>query len=480
MLAVPLDAVHLPTGTLLHEGLYRLEDEIGRGGYGVTYRATKMDDEVLVAIKECFFPGCRREGEAISPCDDGTQKALDAWGERVLAQAERLRPLQHPHLAHTLEAWRENNTVYLAMELLEGPTLAQVIEARERLPFEEALQHASELAGALDALHERGLVHLDVKPENAILTERGAVLLDFDLVQPSGEADFSTRPLSLAGRIGTPGYAPPEAYGEHAPQGTPSDVYALGATLYFLLGGQTPPSAVDRAAGLEVLPLDIAPHLQEALEAALQLPINARPATIGEFQAMWVPPPAPLPPPDDFAFSQHHASMMQSQLASGVYRVVLTQSDPEFPARCACCFEKADVDTHITINSPSGKRYIPGCQVCLRHQHVARASSNGTGWGAGLSVPIVALGAILCVTSDSSPFQFVLGFLLCICALFVYFASISYGAHKSSRAEEMLKSSCCHSLEPVTYSFNGRVYIWRFKNVLYAEEFKKKNADFVV
>lgn len=194
---------------------------------------------------------------------------------------------------------------------------------------------------------------------------------------------------------------------------------------------------------------------------------------------MWVAPPPPPVPEDDYSFSAHHANFAQSQLATGVYRVVLTRSEAEFPPRCVCCFEKAESDADMTVNSASGKRYVPGCRVCLRHQSMARASSTGTGWGAGLSIPIVSLGAFLCVTSDSI-LQLGLGLLLCLLALFVFFASINYGALKSSRAEEILKSSCCHPLEPVTYNFNGRVYIWRFKNVMYAEEFKKKNAPFVV
>ncbi|BCM90331.1 serine/threonine-protein kinase StkP [Abditibacteriota bacterium] len=479
MILAALDVTALPSDTLLGEGRYRLETEIGRGGYGITYSARRTGSGDLVAIKECVFAGCERDQGKIVCADEDSAKFLEAWGERTLAQAERLRAVSHPHLARVFEAWRENNTVYVAMEWLEGPTLRQHLEEQGPLGMEEALKCAGELAGALAALHEHDLVHLDVKPENAVLTERGAVLLDFDLVQPCGEGDVSTRPLSLAGRIGTPGYAPPESYGERAPQGAASDVYSLGATLYFLLGATTPPSAVDRAAGIELQRLAIAPHLHDALEAALRLPIDARPISMRAFQKMWVPPPPPAVIDDDFAFSAHQANLAQSQLATGVYRVVLTHSEAEFPPRCVCCFEKADRDADILVKSPSGKRYVPGCQLCLRHQSISRASSAGTGWGVGLSVPIVSVGTFLCVTSDSI-LQLGMGLLLCLLALFVFFASINYGALKSSRAEEMLKSSCCHPLEPVTYSFNGRVYIWRFKNVLYAEEFKRKNAPFVV
>ncbi len=469
----------LPEGTLLGEGRFRLEEELGRGGYGITYRARRVENEEMVAVKECVLPGCAREESGLRATGEEGEKALRVWSERVLAQAQQLEGVSHPHLARVFEAWRENNTVYLALELLDGPTLRQHVEQSGPLPFEQALELAGELAQALESLHKSGLLHLDVKPENAVLTSRGAVLMDFDLVQPQGDADLATRPLSLGSRIGTPGYAPPEAYGERAPQLVQSDIYSLGATLYFLLCGQTPPSAVDRAAGLALEPLPIAPHLQNALDAALQLPIGERPASIRAFQQSWTPPPEPPAPEDDYSFSAHHANFAQSQMTSGVYRVVLTKSDAEFPPRCACCFEKADQDTQIVVNSPSGRRYVPGCQACLRHQRVARASASGTGWGALLSLPIVVGGVILCVTSDSF-LQLVFGLSLCVLALFVYFSSISYGALKSSRAEEMLKSSCCNLVEPVTYNFNGTVYIWRFKNVLYAQEFKKKNAGFVV
>lgn len=472
------DTPCLPTDTLLRDGRYRVESELGRGSYGITYRARQLEKGGAVAIKECIFLGCGREGNALITEGEGA-KFLESWGERLLAQSERLSTIEHPHLARIFETWSENNTVYVAMELLEGPTLCQHIESQGALSVEVALQCAQELAGALGTLHEHNLVHLDVKPENAILTERGVVLVDFDLVQPCSETDVSTRPLSLSGRIGTPGYAPPESYGERAPQGAASDVYSLGATLYFFLSANNPPSAVDRAAGLELPHLEITPHLNVALEAALQLAIDARPRSIRAFQEMWLPPATPVVAEDDFSFSAHQANLAQSQLASGVYRVVLTRAEAEFPPRCVCCFEKADVDCDLLVNSPSGRRYVPSCQSCRRHQTMSRAASAGTGWGAGLSVPIVAAGAFLSVTSDSF-LQLMAGLLLCLLALFLFFTSINYGALKSSRAEEMLKSSCCHPLEPVTYNFNGRAYIWRFKNVLYAEEFKKKNLPFVV
>lgn len=465
----------LPEGTLVGHNRYRLESEIGRGGFGITYSARRVEDDFPVAVKECFLPLCTREEGEVGAPDAAGQNALRAWGERVLEQAKHLEEVSHPHLTQVLEAWRENNTTYVAMELLDGPTLRQHVENKGPLPPEDALQSVGELAGALGELHARGLLHLDVKPENVVLTKRGAVLMDFDLVQPQGNSDLKTRPLSLGARIGTPGYAPPEAYGQRAPQGVQSDIYSLGATLYFCLCGQTPPSATDRAAGLEVEPLPIAPHLQDALDAALRLPIGERPATVRAFRESWTPPPPPPPIEDDYSFSAHHANFAQSQMTSGVYRVVLNKSDAEFPTRCACCFEKADKDTFIAVNSPSGKRFVPGCQACLRHQVVARASANGVGWGLLVSIALALAGAWLSVLIDSY-----LLLALCLSALFICFGAIIYGALKSSRAEEMLKTSCCHLLEPVTYNFNGQVYIWRFKNAMYAEEFKKKNQGFVV
>jgi len=478
-LALAVPSLSLPAETQIGGGRYQLEGEIGRGGFGITYRAKRIEDEGVVAIKEYVLPGCLREGTEMVAPDAAAQGALEAWTERVLEQMHALEGVAHPHLAHVYEAWRENNTVYLAMEMLDGPTLSGHVETQGPMIPEEAVARVEEIGQALEELHKRGLLHLDVKPENAILTPRGAVLFDFDLVQPLGGADLKTRPLSLGSRIGTPGYAPPESYGERAPQTVQSDIYSLGATLYFLLCGQTPPSAVDRAAGIELEPLAIPEHLQQSLARALRLPIGERPESLVALRESWTPPPIPPAPEDDYSFSAHHANLAQSQMTSGVYRVVLTLPDPDFPPRCACCFEKADKDTHISVNSPSGKRFVPGCHACLRHQIVARQSANGTGWGAALSLPIVIAGVVFCVTSDSF-LQLIFGLSLCVLALFVYFSSISYGALKSSRAEEMLKSSCCTLIEPVTYTYNGKVYIWRFKNVMYAKEFQKLNKQFVV
>jgi len=292
-LALTAPSLSLPAETEIGKGRYQLEGEIGRGGYGITYRARRVEDDCTVAIKEYVLPGCSREGSEVVAADVSAQGALNAWAERVLEQAQGLEGVVHPHLARVYEAWRENNTVYLAMEMLDGPTLCQHVETQGPMLAEEAVARAEEIGQALGELHKRGLLHLDVKPENAILTHRGAVLFDFDLVQPVGGADLKTRPLSLGSRIGTPGYAPPEAYGERAPQTVQSDIYSLGATLYFLLCGQTPPSAVDRAAGIELEPLTIPPHLQQSLEAALRLPITERPESLAALRESWTRPPHP-------------------------------------------------------------------------------------------------------------------------------------------------------------------------------------------
>jgi serine/threonine protein kinase len=286
----------LPPQTPLHDGAFLIESVIGRGGFGITYRARDLANEREVALKECFPPGCERCEKEVVAREFWAHSNLAALQNRFRAQAQRLTHISHPNLARVWDCFDENGTVYLVMELAEGPTLLNIIESRE-VSVEEALLWTEKLALALGALHDGGLLHLDVKPENIVLRDQEPVLLDFDLVQPHNEIDVTTRPLSLALQCGTPGYAPLEQYAQTAKLSPASDIYALGATFYHLLTGQTPLGAIDRAAGtplaspLGMRPL-LAPSIDRAVSHALEIKAEARPASMREFiVSLREPPP---------------------------------------------------------------------------------------------------------------------------------------------------------------------------------------------
>jgi serine/threonine-protein kinase len=200
-------------------GRYRLEEELGRGSMGTVFRAVR-DDGAVVALK------------IASP-----ELAGDAVYRRRFEREGRIAAaLAHPHLVEVLEAGEEDGRPYLASRLVAGRTLAARIADDGPLADVETVRLVAELASALDALHERGLIHRDVKPANILLGPSGAAALaDFGLAR--GAADTV---LTQAGRVsGTVDYLAPEVI-RGSPATSASDIYALGCLAYECLAGEPP------------------------------------------------------------------------------------------------------------------------------------------------------------------------------------------------------------------------------------------------
>ena len=465
----------LPLPAALQNGVYRFQSEIGCGGFGVTYRARDAQNERDVAIKECFPRGCERRENEVVAGDFWSHSHFEAFLARFRAQARALQTLKHPNLVEVLGGFDENGTAYLVMELVAGPNLLETIE-KEAVSMAQAAIWIEKISAAVEILHGSGNLHLDIKPENIVLRENEPVLLDFDLVQAPGGADCATRPLALAMQCGTPGYAPLEQYAQSAALTCASDIYALGATFYHLLTGRAPLPSLDRAAGSELMAPseirpEIPPHLNAAILNALEIKAANRPQNIALWLESLREPLAPPEEEEDYAPALLAPDLMKH--GTGVHRVVLTTKTPVFPKRCACCHQKPD--TTWTLNSPSGRYELPFCEACRRHQNAARASGFVTFWGSLLSLALALVVVWLSFVTSS-----LLPLLLGPFCIVINFVALSYGALKSSRAEEMLKNGCCDLSEPATYNFNGKVHIFRFKNSQFAADFKKKNVDFVV
>ena len=205
-------------------GRYRLLEPLGRGGMGTVWRAL---DELLrreVAVKHVALP----------PGLEGPERG--AVRERVMREARAAAKLNHPASVTVFDVLEDHGSVYIVMELLDAPTLAEVVQRRGRLRPEEAARLGLELVGALDAAHRLGIVHRDVKPSNVMMLATGAVkLTDF------GIASVKDHP-SLTGTgqvIGSPSYmAPEQALGQQS--GPETDWWGLGATLYFAMEGRPP------------------------------------------------------------------------------------------------------------------------------------------------------------------------------------------------------------------------------------------------
>jgi serine/threonine protein kinase len=205
---------------------YRITRELGKGAFGTVYEAVDQNINSIVALKEMSFE---------------TNELRNAFEH----EARLLANLSHPTLPQVKDYFVEGDRQYLVTELIEGSTLAELLEMRGR-PFstEKVLEWAAQLLDALEYIHNRNILHRDIKPSNIGITDRDKIiLLDFGLAK-SG----STGPLDF-NSVYTPAYAPPEASLGRTTKS--SDLYSLGATLYHLVTGTAPLDSKTRSLTLQ-------------------------------------------------------------------------------------------------------------------------------------------------------------------------------------------------------------------------------------
>ena len=206
-------------GTLL-SGRYRLDLQVGTGGMSTVYRAFDTVLERQVAIKVMH-----REIAA-----DADQL------ERFRREARAVAQLNHPYIVGVIDAGEDGVTPYIVFEYVEGETLKDRIRRHGRLPVAEAVAYAIEIARALGAAHDRGIVHRDVKPQNVLVDEEGsAKVTDFGIARTLDQEQ-----LTADGRVlGTTDYVSPEQALGHPVTGQ-SDLYSLGIVLFEMLTGDVP------------------------------------------------------------------------------------------------------------------------------------------------------------------------------------------------------------------------------------------------
>ena len=278
----------LRINTLLQGGKYRIEKVLGQGGFGITYLASQELLDRKVCIKEFFFKEyCDRDGET-SQVTIGTQSnhdMVERFMNKFLKEARTISQLDHSNIVKIHDIFKENNTAYYVMDYIEGCSLNDIINLRGALPSDEAVGHIKPIAEALEYLHESNINHLDIKPSNIMVRsiDTKAVLIDFGVSKQYDEkgGQTSTTPVGISH-----GYAPMEQYKQggvsnFSPQ---TDIYALGATLYKLVTGQTPPQAMDVLDdGLPTLPSTVSPSVAAAINKAMQPLKKDRPQSVKEF-----------------------------------------------------------------------------------------------------------------------------------------------------------------------------------------------------
>ncbi|MBI4617446.1 MAG: serine/threonine protein kinase [Planctomycetes bacterium] len=209
-------------------GEYEILEEIGRGGMGTVYRAREPRLGRVVALKVLHSsPGM---GAA----------AVRELGVRFEREASQTARLAHPNIIPVFDYGEADGFRFFTMPLIDGGSLSQLVARRGPLPAAEGFRIVLPLASALAHAHREGVVHRDIKPSNILLDKEGnPMLVDFGLVK--GRADATE--LTTAGTIlGTPQFMSPEqASGDSSVVDERSDLYSLGAVLFFLLTGTDPP-----------------------------------------------------------------------------------------------------------------------------------------------------------------------------------------------------------------------------------------------
>ena len=295
--------MYLQAGTLLRGDTYKIVRFIAAGGFGCTYEAVHVALKKRVAIKEFFVSDfCNRDHTGqVSVATDSKRDFVAKLKRKFYDEACAVASLKHPGIVSVNDVFEEKGTAYFVMDYIDGRSLADIVRAEGALPEARALGYIRQVCAALNYVHANNRLHLDIKPQNIMVDGADrAILIDFGVSKQYGE-ETGENTSTLLGH--TPGYAPPEqAIGKLKKFLPATDIYALGATLYHLLTGTTPPASGDISSGeadLQPLPAYISAATRKSVAAAMQIRKNDRPRSVAAFAALLdsgvAPEPAPKP-----------------------------------------------------------------------------------------------------------------------------------------------------------------------------------------
>ena len=237
----------LQVGTILH-GTYKIESYLASGGFGNTYLAKNIEFDETYAIKEFFVKGvCQRDGNSttISVSNAENTNSFEQQREKFKKEARRLRSLSNPHIVKVYDLFEENGTAYYVMDYVDGENLSARLK-RTNAPLAESdvRNYLNQILDGLEAIHNEGMFHLDIKPANIMVDSHDVVkLIDFGASKQQSTVGGATMSTGISY---TNGYAPSEQMAQSYDKFGPwTDFYALGATVYKLLTNQDPPSVSD-------------------------------------------------------------------------------------------------------------------------------------------------------------------------------------------------------------------------------------------
>ncbi len=246
--------MELRKGNTLKGGKYKIVKTLGQGSFGITYLATtrismdgqlgKLDVNVNVTIKEFFMSDLNSRSSDGTSVERTSSTLVKNYKSKFRKEAENLAKLHHPNIVKVLEVFDENNTTYYVMEFIDGETVDDYVKGNVKLSEDESLKIISKVCSALSYMHDHKMLHLDLKPKNMMRNSEGQIfLIDFGLSKQYDENGVPESSTTLG--LGTAGYAPIEQahYKRNGSLPVTLDIYAVGASLYKMLTGKTPPES---------------------------------------------------------------------------------------------------------------------------------------------------------------------------------------------------------------------------------------------
>ena len=276
----------LQVGTCLNNR-YIVGRYIGRGGFGITYLGLDIKLQMYVAIKEFFISTMMdrnaAEGNDVRISAGENTEVLVKWKKRFYNEAQNLAKFSsNAHVVSVFDYFQENNTAYIVMEYIRGINLKEYVTRYGTMTFNNVLTLLTPVMQLLETIHASGLIHRDIGPTNIMYQQDGsAILMDFGTARYYGELNNKTTVVL------SPGFAPLEQYQGTGNQGPWTDVYALCATIYYLLTGVVPTNALAR---LNIPTLqkpssygaEISPGAENVLLKGLGLQVHERYQSMGE------------------------------------------------------------------------------------------------------------------------------------------------------------------------------------------------------
>ncbi len=289
----------LAPSTMLHGGKYRINNAIGQGGFGITYEAEHVALKQLVAIKEYYPLGVvvRNPSSGKVAVRPHQKAGYDHALQRFVHEGQLLTKINHWNVIRVRDLFEEHDTAYLVMDFLSAKTLREEMKKHPGgiLPIDQVRTIIEQLVSALEAVHSVGVYHLDIKPENVLLTNTGQVILiDF------GAAKQALGTTITSSRFATEEYAAPELFTKQ-PLGPYSDVFELGMMLHEMLTGTLPPPALQRHVDHVFDPIGLSEPWRTLVRTATQMSSAKRPSSVRQWWQSIAPTYRPGPPAQGIA-----------------------------------------------------------------------------------------------------------------------------------------------------------------------------------